>query len=355
MSSYKRPIIIALICGILLIALMTSGCTQNSQSTPETMKNTSITFTDSNGNVVALPSTVNRIVSTNAECTEILIGIEVKDKIVGVTDYVAKNSIFTDVLPKNVTNIGSFQTPNVEQIVSLKPDIVICYASSQNQKNVNQIIAANITVVYLDCYKLDNLSSDVKTLGRITGNTKQADDYDQFVDHYLDLVKNRTGNLSTADRPPVYWESYYSLTTAGKDSMGDTMINLARGRNIAGDNPLSSAKVDAEWVIDQDPTYIIKQFQSTLVNTTASADNITSEIKSRPGFSNITAVKYNYIYTISDNMQGGRNVIMLLYLAKTLHPELFKDIDPTQVQAQYAEKFLPGADQGIYLYPSYPQ
>ncbi|AFD00448.1 ABC-type Fe3+-hydroxamate transport system, periplasmic component [Methanocella conradii HZ254] len=346
----KRLIVIALI--LILMTSIVAGCTQLSKvSTVNGHDNAKpVKFIDSRGNEVTLPKHAERIISTNAGCTEMLVAIGAKDNIVGVTDYVAKNRIFMNNLPANVTNIGSFQTPDIEKIISLNPDVVICYAD-QSQQGLNKLIEANISIVYLDCYKLDNLSSDARALGVITGKDNKAEEYAQFIDKYLGLVKNRTKNLEDAKKPAVYWESYYAYSTAGKDSSGDFKVRYAGGRNLAGDNMTSSPKVNNEWVVKSNPDVIIKQFTSSSVKTPDDAKKIYDEMCGRTGMSDVNAVKNKKVYLISDNMNGGRNVISLLYIAKIIQPQLFSDIDPDKVHEEYARKFLPGANEGMFIYP----
>jgi iron complex transport system substrate-binding protein len=340
-------------CTILILAVILAGCTQAATPVPSITPDTTVTFIDSGGTEITLPRPAERIIATNSDCAEMLIAIGAGDRIVGVSDTVIANPLLMKQLPSNVTNIGSWSTPNVEIMMSLKPDVIVCYAYANKPKNIDQIWAANLTIVSLDCYKLSTLTADARSLGAITGNGDKAKEYVGFLEKYLKLVKGRTAGLATEDKPTVYWESYTAFSTVGKSAAGDQMIALVGGANIAGDNTTTYPKVNAEWVIEKDPEFIIKTFSATEVNTTEGAARIVDEVTSRPGFGQIGAVKSGRVYVIPGNVaSGARCVVGIVYLAKLLNPELYPDVDPEAVVKEYSETFLPGADEVIYIYPA---
>lgn len=334
---------------------MTAGCTKSVQSAPKQVKNNAIQFIDSNGNTVTLPKIAERIVSTDSDSTEMLIAIGAKDKIVGVTDTVAKNPLLMSQLPRNVSNIGNWQNPDVETILTLKPDVVISYSGVSKPKNIDKITAANLTIVYLDCYKMNALASDARALGAITGNTIQAEDYAQFLEKYLNSVKNTTSVLDSGQKPSIYWESYSDYTTVGKGAGGDIMINISGGTNIAGDNATTYPRINSEWIISKDPSYIIKMISPTNMTSGQDLSKLQSSIQKRPGMEKVDAIKNNKVYVMSGSIAfGPRAVVGLLYMAKILHPDQYTGVDPAKVLDEYSQKFLPGSNQGVFLYPIPP-
>jgi iron complex transport system substrate-binding protein len=340
---------------ILILAVVLSGCSQYSAPLVNSTSNDSVRFIDSNGAEFTLPHAAQRIVATNSDCTEMLIAIGAADKIVGVSDTVYANSLLMKLLPANVVNVGSWSTPNVEIMASLKPDAIICYAYANKPKNMDQIWAANLTIVSVDCYKINTLSDDARSLGMVTGNNEQAEDYAAFLDKYMKLVQAQSASLNVSENPLVYWESYTDYSTVGKSAAGNQMITLTGGYNIAGDNTTTYPKVDAEWIVYKNPAYIIKTFSATDVNTTDAAAQILSKIGERPGMNKVDAVTNGKTYVISGSIaSGARSIIGIVYLAKLFHPELYKDMDPNEVLKEYANRYVPGADQALYIYPALP-
>ncbi|WP_230742565.1 ABC transporter substrate-binding protein [Methanooceanicella nereidis] len=329
-----------------------SGCTQPTPTTgPDEGKDgQGITVIDSKGNMINLSEPARRIIVTNSDAAEVLIAIGAKDTIIGVSNTVKNNPLLSGLLA-DVEDIGDWQNPNMEKIVQLQPDVVIVYSSWQ-PKNIDQFEAANITIVASDCYKMYTLTSDIKSMGVLTGKEEKANEFAKFLDDNMELVRVRTANITEAEKPDVYWEQNAAYSTAGNGSGGDTLVIMAGGINIAGGESGSYPKVSAEWVLDKNPDVIIK----TASTTTASIENMTlirNDLMGREGMPKVDAVKNDRVYVGSQAiMFGPKGVVGLLYTAKIIHPDLFADVDPVKVLDEYAQKYVDGANKGAFIYPN---
>jgi len=296
----------------------------------------------------ALTLPVKRIIVTNANAAELLMAIGAKDTIVGVSDTVKNHPVLGPQFA-DIESIGTWQAPDVEKILSLHPDAVVSYASYL-PKNIDKITASNISVLQIDCYKIDTLASDTRKLGNITGHDKGAGEYIEFLQKYEALTQSRTANLPTGSVPRVYFESYSDYTTLTGGSGADTLLSLAGGSNIAGLLPASSPKVNAEWVYAENPDVIIKVVASTQKNLTF--QEVRSKLEARDGIRNVSAVQNGRVYVMSnDIVYGPRAVIGLLYFAYALHPDQFHDVSPPAILDEYAQRFVAGTNTSLYMYP----
>jgi iron complex transport system substrate-binding protein len=277
-----------------------------------------------------------------------LITIGAGDRIVGMTDATMKEEYLSRALPR-IRSIGVSGTPDIETIVELRPDVLIAFSSSSKPKNMDRILAQNITVIYVDCYKMQDLAKDARVLGVMTGKEEDAEQYAQFADHYVSLVKSRVQNLSDAQRPRIYCEANSDYYAWAGNSTGDDIIQLLNGKNIA-ENLSLSGKMSPEWLLDQDPDVIIK--------LSGRGQNVTDSWKSvvsRAGSQKIRAVREHRVYALyHDTATSPRAVAGLLYLAKQLYPDRFADVDPDAVLHEYAREFLPGSDKIDTFYPPLP-
>jgi len=344
-------------CSLIFCAIAAAGCISSQSSSgagsagvtvPVPSAAVSVTVQPSAAPTPTLSIPVNRIIVTNANAAELLMAIGAKDKIIGVSDTVKNHPVLGPQFA-DVDSIGSWQAPDVEKILSLHPDAVISYASYL-PKNIDRITASNITLLQIDCYKIDTLASDTQKLGNITGNEKGAQDYISFIDKYETLAQSRTGNLTEDTQPRVYFESYSDYTTLTGGSGADTLLSMAGGRNIAGLLPASSPKVNAEWVYAENPDVIVKVVASTQKNLTF--QEVRSKLEARDGIRNVSAVQTGRVYVMSnDIVYGPRAVIGLLYFAQALHPDQFRDVSPQAVLDEYAGRFVPGTNTTSYMYP----
>jgi iron complex transport system substrate-binding protein len=363
----KSKLIIAItICAVLLLALGLSGCTSPTPTATPSVAPTStptpggynvttgVTFTDTNGKTVTLPATASKIVVLNSDSAEVLVAIGARDKIVGVASTVKTNPSVGSIFA-NVTDVGNWQTPNPELIAQLQPDVIVSYASSP-PKNMDQLAAANATIVQLDCGNLNTIVKDITAMGIITGKTQEARDYGQYIQSVIDLVASRTANITENQKPTVYWEYNTAWSTAGNTSGGDTIINMAGGINVAGSLGNKSSqqpKVSSEFVLTQNPKIIMKYSGFSVTNTTLQGfSKLLNDTIAREGIAGVDAVKNNKVYVISSTIAYGPKAFEgLLFMAKVAHPNRFGDINPAAKLDEYAAKFVPGVNKTIVFYP----
>ena len=306
-----------------------------------------VTITQTDGTAVSLPCRPQRIIVANANAAEMMIAIGAQDKIVGVTQSTTNVSYIMDRIPGS-ENIGDWQVPNMERILSLHPDVVIAYASSK-PKNIDQLTAANISVISLDCYRLRTLASDARALGALTGNEEKAETYARTVEATIDTVSRRVATISPESYPSVYSEQYSAYTVSGPSSGADEQLTLAGGRNIASDITTSSAKINTEWIVSKKPAYIFKVVAAT--SATPSRNAIES-LASRPGWESLPAVRNNHVYIFSSDVQfGPRSYIGIVHTARILHPDLFMDLEPGKMLDEYAGTYVPRTNLTTMVYP----
>jgi len=368
MNLHKKSMIIIIVTMAIILAVC-AGCTgtneQNSTGTPVTPSTsaptlaytaapvpsgpacTPVTITQSDGKQAVLPCRPERIIVTNTDAAEMLIALGAADKIVGVVESTKNVSYIMEKIPQAVS-IGDWQTPNIERMLALKPDVVISYASSR-PKNLDQINAANISIVYLDCYRLPKLASDARAVGVLTGHEQKAEEYAQMIENTTSTVMQRVTAVPASQLPTVYFEGYSDFTAAGTGSGSDDMLMMAGGKNIAAGLSSSSPKVSAEWVVSRNPAYVMKVMSA---KETRPFSQIVPVMKTRTGWNTMTAVQQDQIYLFANSVEyGPKSYIGLAYTAKILHPELFRDYNPRQMLDDYAGKYVAGTNISEPVYP----
>ncbi|MEN6444281.1 MAG: ABC transporter substrate-binding protein [Methanoregula sp.] len=302
---------------------------------------TPVTITQTNGIPVTLPCMPHRIIVTNSDAAEMLIALGAADTVVGITETTKNISYVMDKIP-TAQSIGDWQTPNIEWMLSLKPDAVISYASSK-PKNLDQILAANITVIYLDCYRLPKLAQDARAVGALTGHEQKAETYAQMIENTMALVKGDVAAIPQDNLPRVYFEGYSDFTAAGTGSGSDELLTMAGGKNIVASlSTSSSPKVSAEWVVSQNPAYIMKVISA---KETRPYPEIVETLKKRTGWNTISAIKQDRIYLFGSGIEyGPKAYIGLAATAKVLHPDLFVDLDPEKMLDAYAGEYVAGTN-----------
>jgi iron complex transport system substrate-binding protein len=356
MSGYNQrmPFPLPIACFLFLfIICLSTGCIDTGGITPSspsagTNSSQDIRITDATGSGFTFHRPVSRIVVLNAAAAEMLIDIGVGDEIVGVADFiVADNHEFLRARLPNVARVGSFTNPDVEKILTLHPDIVIVYARSKPQ-NLDKMLAANITVLQMTCYRPAEVPNEARALGLITGHEEKADRFARFVERYHALINDRLRNLSEDERPRVYYEYVYENMAFGPGSSGGEIISLLHAKNIAENLPSQISLVSREWILEQDPDVIIKEIPDNSGNFSSGRKTLAD----RPGFMALHAVMKNRVFCVAPQLGSTpRSIVGAVFVAKALYPEKFSDIDPDAILHEYARDFLPGSDMAETFYP----
>ena len=296
---------------IILGLLLATSCSQPSMQKTAP----SGTYTDDTGRTVQIQGTVQRIISLSPSNTEMVYALGLQDKLVGVTSY--------DNYPpdaKNKTIVSDFSTIDMEKIVNAKPDLVLA-DSIQQKDTIPALEKMGITVYTMSPNTMDEIYHDLKTLGQITGKTKEADSLAAGLTARVQAVADKTTKLTVNNKPRVLFVTWYDpIWTAGSDTMIQSLIEKAGGTNIAADLN-GYATITLESVIQRNPQVII------VTNSMGDQHTTLDYIKSNDQFKATDAVKNGKVYEIDADVFGRttpRIVDGLETLAKLLHPELQK-------------------------------
>jgi iron complex transport system substrate-binding protein len=270
----------------------------------------SLTVEDDYNRTVELDGFADRVVSVAPSPTELLFAVGAGHHVVGVDDY-SDYPEEAQSLPK----VGSW-TLNVETIVSLEPDLVVCSDLVPKQQ-LDMIANQSIPYFIFATRTMEDVYKDVRLAGLLTGHIQEAETVAIELEARVKAVTDLT--LAAGVSKPSLYIEYYPLWTYGPGSFGDNMISLAGAVNIAHDAGNEYPELTSEFIIASNPDMIV--YTVGLMTTTDA-----TEISSREGWDQITAVSEGAIYSMDDNLMsryGPRVVEGLEELALLVHPELF--------------------------------
>jgi len=272
--------------------------------------NKEITVKDDMGREISLPKVPTRIVSIAPANTEFLFALGLEDKIVGVTDWCNYPAA---ALSKE--KVGDFLNPSLEQIVSLKPDLVV--AASLHKEVVLQLDALNIPTIVLDALSIEQVLANADLLGVATGATKAANKLKQDIQDVLKEVADKVAAVKTEDRPVVYYEVWYDpIMTAGPGTFIDELITKAGGINVAGATHGKYPVMALEELLTKQPDVI---FYGHAMETA-------EQLMNRANWGGIPAIQTGSIYLLDEDVilrPGPRIAHGLLEMAKILHSPLW--------------------------------
>ena len=271
-----------LIAAILLLAAF--GC-----KAQPAQKDTGITVIDMTGREVTLEKPAERIVALTAADCEIVYALGAGDLLVGRGEW-------CDYPPEvlNVPSVESGYTTNIEQILALKPDVLVMGTMAQTEEQVKQLEEAGIAVVVSDAQDIAGVYTAIEMLGKLLGkNAEAAALIDGMKTQFAEIEAHKLDGTKT-----IYFEVselQYGLWAAGNGSFMNEIAEMMGLKNCFADMD-AWAQISEEQVIERNPDYIL-----TVSMYWGEGPTPEEEIMSRPGWENITAVKNGAILNLQNN------------------------------------------------------
>ena len=256
-------------------------------------------------------------------------------------------------------------TFDIEQAISLKPDVILmnidAKVATQEAGYIEKLEKVGIPLVYVDFREkpMENTEPSMRLMGQLTGKEKIAEDFIKF---RADSIAKVTDTLEKANpkKPVVFVERAggYSddcCMSFGNENFGK-MVELAGGINMAKDIiPGTFGTVNPEQIIASNPEQIIITggnwngyvpggnwvgvgYGADLKEAHRKLENLTK----RPAFTGVQAVKDGNVHAIWHQFYNNPyQFVAIQEIAKWLHPDLFKDLDPEATFKELHARFLP--------------
>ena len=189
-----------------------------------------------------------RIVSLSPALTETLFAIGAGDQVVGVSDYTETPAEAVDR-----PHAGTAITPDLEELVLLRPTLII--AQSTSMPNLDQMRAIARTRV-LDWLSVEDIVAGTRELGRLTGREREADDL-------ANLFVARLKRTARPDAPRVLLLLGYpggeteQLWFVKRNSLHGKALTAAGARNAIDEDVVGPPVLSLERVLQVDPDIII--------------------------------------------------------------------------------------------------
>ncbi|NTF34585.1 ABC transporter substrate-binding protein [Rhizobium skierniewicense] len=256
-------------------------------------------------------------------------------------------------------------TFDIEQAVALKPDVIImnidAKTATEEAGYIEKLGKVGIPLVYVDFREkpMENTEPSMRVMGKLMGKEDLAED---FITFRADSIKRVTDVLDKEKpkKPVVFVERAggYSddcCMSFGNENFGK-MVEIAGGINMAKDIiPGTFGTVNPEQVIASNPDQIIITggkwdayvpggnwvgvgYGADLKEARRKLENLTK----RPAFTGVKAVQDGNVHAIWHQFYNNPyQFVAIQEIAKWLHPELFKDLDPEATFKELHARFLP--------------
>lgn len=292
----KKISLALLVCMILAL----TSCV--GEKTGVTAKNPTITE-DREGSPITLPENIEKIISMGPSNTEVLAALGCGDKIIAADKFSVGIPGISEGIP-----LFSMEEPDGEQIIGLEPDIVIVTGMSKSggMDPFKVVSDTGICVIYIpSSSSIESIKEDIRFISEIVNLSSEGEEIVSDMEQEIKAIEE---SLKTAaDKKSVYFEISAApyMYSFGSETFLNELINIIGGENIFSSHEGWIAVSDEE-IFKNNPEIIF-----TSVNY---IDNPVEEIKSRPGWDQLNAVKNNRVYYINTDASNrpSHNIVKAL-------------------------------------------
>ena len=295
MKTAKRILVsILTVCMLLSLAACGGGKAPDAQNAPaaDAVQEASdaITVTDMSGRTVTLQGNAEKVVALTAADCEILFALGAGDMLIGRGEYCD--------WPEEALSAPAVQSgaeTNIEQIIALKPDVVLMSMMEQTPEQVDMLEKSGIHCVQSYAQNIEGVYTAIDLIGAVTGKTDEAV---ALIDSMKSAFAACGENAAENEGKTVYFEVSpleYGLWTSGAGTFMDEMAQMLGMTNIFADVD-GWAEVSEEQVIERNPDYIV-----TISMYFGEGPTPVEEIMGREGWQGITAIKNGAVLNADSN------------------------------------------------------
>lgn len=310
------------------------------------------TIVDHTGQEVTIPAEINRIVMGSilplpsvycmftGSC-EKLVGMHPSSLAAAQNSYLA--TVFPEI--KNVdSSFVQNGAVNIEEVLKLKPDVVFYNANNPEERQIYEsagIPTVGFSVSLSDYNCVETYADWVDLLGKIFGDTGRADKIIKLGRQIEKNILAKTSQIAEEDKPRVLILFNYNdsgLIAGGDSWFSSYWIETAGGRNAAKEIKMQG-KINMEQVYEWNPDMIfITNFSPRL------AEDLLNNNIEGDDWSVVKAVKEGKVFKFPLGMYrwfppASDTPLVLEWLAKTIQPEVFADLDMDKEITEYYKTY----------------
>ena len=312
------------------------------------------TVIDHLGNEVVIPAEINTIVTTSitpmpsvycmfAGSAERLIGMSPSSK------AAAENSLLAEIMPEIKEVSTEFMTGgevNVEELVAMNPDIIFCNASKEDE--YEKLRAAGLAVIAVSTSQwgsdsVETFEGWITLLGEVLGEEDKATGITEYGRKVYSMIQERVASVEESERPRVMFLYNYKdgvIKTSGNSHFGQYWAEAAGAVNVAQEHDAGGLEINMEQIYEWDPDMIF---------ITNFVPYLAEDLYNNAGFeghdwSVVRAVQEENVYKCPLGVYrwyppSSDTPLMLLWMAQTIYPELFEDINLEEEMKDYYKNF----------------
>ena len=226
----------------------------------------------------------NRIVVLDPATVEIIYMLGAEDKIVGVANL-ERSKVWPEEKVAKLESVGTFIKPSLERIITLKPDLVIMSALTDDNLN-NGLKSNNIEVKRVQANSIEEIFTNFMEVAKMLGKENEANKIIAEKRAKLEEIKK----MAAINKKGLFVMSASPLMVFGNDNLPNDIMKLLNIKNIAENQKGRNPIVTPEFIMKENPDIII-----TLLPNPAQIVATTPQLK------NVNAIQNNKFIVVNSS------------------------------------------------------
>jgi len=226
----------------------------------------------------------NRIVVLDPATVEMIYMLEAEDKIVGVANL-ERSKVWPEEKVAKLESVGTFIKPSLEKIITLKPDLVITSALTDDNLN-NGLKSNNIESKRIQANSIEEIFSNFLEVAKMLGKENEANKIIAEKKAKLEEIKK----IATGNKKGLFVMSASPLMVFGNDNLPNDIMKLLNIKNIAENQKGKNPIVTPEFIMKENPDIII-----TLL------PNPSEIVATNPQLKNVNAIKNSKFIVVNSS------------------------------------------------------
>ena len=226
----------------------------------------------------------NRIVVLDPATVEMIYMLGAEDKIVGVANL-ERSKVWPEEKVAKLESVGTFIKPSLERIITLKPDLVITSALTDDNLN-NGLKSNNIEAKRIQANSIEEIFTNFMEVAKMLGKENEANKIIAEKRAKLEEIKK----MATINKKGLFVMSASPLMVFGNDNLPNDIMKLLNIKNIAENQKGRNPIVTPEFIIKENPDIII-----TLLPNPAQI------MATNPQLKNVNAIKNNKFIVVNSS------------------------------------------------------
>ena len=226
----------------------------------------------------------NRIVVLDPATVEMIYMLGAEDKIVGVANL-ERSKVWPEEKVAKLESVGTFMKPSLEKIITLKPDLVITSALTDDNLN-NGLKSNNIESKRIQANSIEEIFTNFLEVAKMLGKENEANKIIAEKKVKLEEIKK----IATGNKKGLFVMSASPLMVFGNDNLPNDIMKLLNIKNIAENQKGRNPIVTPEFIIKENPDIII-----TLL------PNPSQIVATNPQLKNVNAIKNSKFIVVNSS------------------------------------------------------